>query len=806
MSPFHDLRLFHKLVLYGLASVVATGVLLSAAFYRSTREMVLAELELRGRMLGQEMVRDAKPGIETRNIFHTLEPVVGSAVLHPDIAYAQVLDVRGEVLAQAGAVPSSARPGRPSQPQGGVLKMSLPVSSAAELLDADDSGAGVSVRRVIGSVRLGVSTEPFRRRMRNALLLALSLLVALTLAGAAGAWAIGRRLSRPIRDLAEAAARIGAGEHGAEVAAASQDELGDLARTFNQMSRDLARATAETERSGTELAEALRFQAALNDMLRFSLAAGPLPQKLEHLLGLILTTPGFEVESKGCVFLRRGSVLEMTAQVGMPEAVRTACGRLTLGRCLCGRVGKTGEEVLSTHVNELHEVSYPGLAPHGHVCLPLRAESRIVGVLNLYLKAGRTLEQRQLEFARAAAGIIAGVVLLSESTESLLQLQKMEAVGLLAGGIAHDFNNVLATIVGYNYFMLEGLDPASPLRAYGLEVRRASELAASLTRQLLAVSRKQVVQPRVIDVNMVLTGLGRMLRRLLGANVDLVLEMQPSLWPVKMDCGQLEQVLLNLLVNARDAMPDGGKLVMATRQLTVGAGNAPDPHAPKQPGRYVQLEVRDTGVGMDEGTLSRVFEPFFTTKEPGRGTGLGLTTVMSIVAQYQGHIAVESRPGRGTCFRIYLPAAEGGVSALLPGAVPAEVKGGSETILVAEDNKALLGIIKKALRQKGYRVLAAESSADAVAQCSRLRTGVDLLLADLVLPGINGLDLAKRLGESYPRLKVIYMSGYAGSIGAKVEQLLYAVLLEKPFSPEQLLAAVRSTLDAVPAEAARSPS
>jgi CheY-like chemotaxis protein len=317
---------------------------------------------------------------------------------------------------------------------------------------------------------------------------------------------------------------------------------------------------------------------------------------------------------------------------------------------------------------------------------------------------------------------------------------------------------------------------------------------------LLALGRHQLVQPRVMDPNSVIMSLAKMLRRLVGEDIDVEMNAHPALWPVQMDGGQLEQVVLNLVVNARDAMPKGGKLTLTTRNLTARKDRSPDPAVSLSPGQYVCLEISDTGMGMDETTRARIFEPFFTTKEPGRGTGLGLATVMGIVKQYRGQISVQSAPGQGSTFRIYIPRAEGGVEALLPGDIPKSSKGGHETILVVEDNDALRAIVKKALREKGYRIFSSRNSEDALAMCGRLKECIDLLLTDVVLPDVEGPELAKRLLESRPALRVIFMSGYPGGALGQLFLSRDTVHIEKPFSPEQLLATVRRTLDAAQVE------
>jgi signal transduction histidine kinase/ActR/RegA family two-component response regulator len=388
-----------------------------------------------------------------------------------------------------------------------------------------------------------------------------------------------------------------------------------------------------------------------------------------------------------------------------------------------------------------------------------------------------------------------------QAEAQLLQAQKFEVVGLLAGGLAHDFNNVLTTIVGYNYFLLEGLEPGSPLRSLSLEIRKAADLAASLTRHVLAVTRKQIVQPRVMEPNSVILEMAKMFRRLLDANVKLDIHAQPFLWPVKMDCGQLEQVLINLVVNARDAMPHGGRLTIATSNQTVREGGGPEAGLALAPGQYVCLEVRDTGQGMDESTRARLFEPFFTTKAAGCGTGLGLSTVKNIVRDYHGGIAVESAPGRGSAFRVYLPCAEGGAEALLPGEVRKTGVEGHEAILVVEDNAALRSLIKRMLREKGYRVFTAATGKEARLLCRQLREHLDLLLCDLILPDCHGTEVAKELRDARSGIKVAYMSGYPGGVLSSTLSFAEGVFIEKPFSPETLLDCLRRLLDSKKAEA-----
>jgi PAS domain S-box-containing protein len=378
--------------------------------------------------------------------------------------------------------------------------------------------------------------------------------------------------------------------------------------------------------------------------------------------------------------------------------------------------------------------------------------------------------------------------------EQLRQSQKMEAVGRLAGGIAHDFNNLLAVIIGYSELLSDSLPPEDALQKKVQEIRKSSQRAASLTRQLLAFSRKQVLEPRVLDLNALLADLSRLLRRVIGEDIELVARLGPGLGKVKADPSQLEQVIMNLVVNARDAMPKGGKLTLETANAEF-EGNDPRSHPGLAPGRYVMLAVSDTGVGMDAPTQARLFEPFFTTKEVGKGTGLGLATVYGIVQQSGGSIHVSSELRRGSSFKIYLPC----VSAAAAASAPAEQNlpaGGTETILLVEDAEGVRELARESLERRGYAVLQAGSPAEALEAVRRHPSPIHLLLTDVVLPGRSGRELASRLVSLHPEMKVLYMSGYTDDAVVRHGVLEESVaFLQKPFSLVALARKVREVLD-----------
>src|SRR5881398_2478792 len=380
--------------------------------------------------------------------------------------------------------------------------------------------------------------------------------------------------------------------------------------------------------------------------------------------------------------------------------------------------------------------------------------------------------------------------------QQLRQAQKMEAVGRLAGGVAHDFNNILTAITGHAELLLEDLGLHDPRRADVDEIRRSAERAAGLTRQLLAFSRQQVLQPKVVDVNALVLDMDKLLRRLIGEDVELATVLDPTLGRVTADPGQLEQVIVNLAVNARDAMPQGGKLTLETRNIDLDSSYTLE-HSLVKPGPYVQLTVSDSGIGMDEETQAHAFEPFFTTKPRGQGTGLGLAMVYGTVKQSGGFIWVYSEPGRGATFKIYLPRVD---TPTEPATLPAptvQPARGSETVLLAEDEPAVRAIAQQALERQGYTVLAAPSGADALALAAQHGATIHLLLTDVVMPGMSGRDLADRLTAQRPGIRVLYISGYTDNAivrhGMLEPGLAY---LQKPFRPHALVRKVREVLDA----------
>lgn len=417
------------------------------------------------------------------------------------------------------------------------------------------------------------------------------------------------------------------------------------------------------------------------------------------------------------------------------------------------------------------------------------------------MKDGQTIDVEVATHAISYGGrpsvlsVLQDVTKRTQLEEHLRQAAKMEAVGMLAGGIAHDFNNLLTIINGYSELLLNSLPPSDPNHGAVEQIMKAGERAAALTRQLLAFSRRQVMQPRAINLNQLLGGLESMLRRLIGEDIDFRFVPARDLGHINADPGQMEQVVMNLVVNARDAMPRGGILTLETNNVELDQRYI-STHVTMTPGQYIALVVSDNGAGMDAATRARIFQPFFTTKGQGKGTGLGLTTVFSIVKQNGGGVEVYSEPGKGTCVKVYLPRID--QPAVVETAAPAAKSAhGSETILLVEDEDLVRNLVRETLRREGYRVLDAPNAPEARRICGTHRGKIHLLITDVVMPKEGGRDLAESLAPKRPEMKVLFMSGYTDLAVVNSGMLdSESAFIQKPFTPADLSRAVREILEA----------
>jgi two-component system, cell cycle sensor histidine kinase and response regulator CckA len=536
---------------------------------------------------------------------------------------------------------------------------------------------------------------------------------------------------------------------------------------------------------------------------------GPIPwPELTRDLGFVAIALALTWMTAGWRESRR-VLSSMLSSIGEAVAVTDSQGRVTFMNAVAETLtGWNEKDARGKHIGQvlsLKDSQTKELVENPLVCA-LREHTLSTGdkPLTLTSKSGAESSiEHTAAPVRDSSGEIRGGVLVFRDISKRLQLEeqathaeKMDAVGRLAGGVAGDFNNVLTVITGYADLLRSEATDASPVRRFSDEIIYAAERATALTRHLLAFSRGATAQPKVIDLNQVIAPMEPMLRRLLGQNIELIVLASPGLGRVKADPAQLEQSIVNLATNARDAMPDGGKLVIEISNADLDEAGAKKVGV--RPGSYVMVAVSDTGIGMDQATRSRLFEPFFTTKEPGKGSGLGLATVYGAVRQMDGQVSVYSQPGCGTIFEIYLPrvteAASPSVRKLSPK--------GSETILLVDDEDGVRKLVNAVLRSNGYEVIEANNGAAALAAYEKNGHKIDMVLTDVVMPQLNGFELGRQLKDQSPGLKILYMSGYRdNAFGASGGQGSKA-FLHKPFTPDVLLSKVREILDAEATSAA----
>ena len=580
---------------------------------------------------------------------------------------------------------------------------------------------------LVGWLRMHYSYPRFTERLPQYGIAVLVVLLALGTAAFLLQTTLRRSVSRPLLELADTARQLSmSSDLAIRVKQRSGDEIGSLTAAFNSMLDSLQERDQALRHRATELRESeARLRLALNAATMQLWLLRPDDAEVAAFLR------GVHPEDQAAV---KGAIERATAD-GAPFDVEF----------------RTGE----------------GAGPERQ--LALRGQGQAGG-------DGRPVH---------LIGVVLDVTERRGLERQLIQAQKMEAIGNLAGGIAHDFNNLLTGMIGHLKFAQRALPPGTQVRADVDEVERAARRAAELTSQLLSYARRQMIMPTIVNLNDAVLALEPMLRRLLAENITIDIDLAPDLWPTRVDAGQLEQVLVNLAVNARDAMPDGGTLRIATRNVREDSGDAGD---------FAEVLMEDSGVGMSADVLSRIFDPFFTTKPVGQGTGLGLAMCYGIVKQADGHIAVNSELGIGTTFRVRLPrAAEVGARSSAHASDGADTPGGSETILLAEDDAGLRELAARTLREAGYRVLEASDGFDAQALAVEHGDGVDMLLTDVVMPKRSGRELAAELRRARPSLPVLFMSGYTDAVPQGVGS---DPLLSKPFTPEELRLATRRLLDA----------
>ena len=565
----------------------------------------------------------------------------------------------------------------------------------------------------------------------------------------------------------------------------------------------IVRDITERKKADADIREAYEMQGMLNAMLQRSLTSLPLEKKLAGHLAALLSIPWLKVQPKGAIFLATGQMLTLTVQQGLAPELLVSCAQVPFGKCLCGRAAESGKVVAATQVGPEHETVYEGMLPHGHYCAPIIAAGATLGVLDLFLKEGTVLTAKQTVFVQAVTDNLAADILRARVESQVIQAQKLEAVGLLAGGVAHDFNNLLTAITCYGGFLMKELAADDPKRGDVKEILTAADRAAALTAQLLTFSRKQILSLEIVDLNASVGGMVKMLTLLIGEDIRLETRLAARTCQVSVDPGQMDQVIVNLVVNARDAMPKGGTLVLETAIITSGEGFF-SKHAELPRGPQVCLSISDTGHGMTNEVKEHIFEPFFTTKNKGKGTGLGLSTVFGIVKQSGGDIEVESEPGRGATFRIYLPQAEADISDKDKDKGQGGVLKGTETVLFVEDDDTLRRLSERLLRETGYTVISAAGGKEALVAAERHGRPVDLLLTDVMMPGMSGRELALELARRKLAHRTLYMSGYTDDAIVRHGVLEPGIaFIHKPFTIEALSARLREVLDG-PADQAKA--
>jgi signal transduction histidine kinase len=744
------------------AAIVAASAVALGHQWRTGRGRLLDHLETMATVVGANCTAALAFGDTA-----AAREALASAAAVPGVKEAVAYLPDGRVFASAAA--AGASPAVDLSPSPGPGR-SLDRKSAEVIVPVRLDG------RTLGLVRLAASTAEVDRETAIAAAVAVAaLLLSLLATWFLLARLIGRVI-RPIRDLSALTEQVAAGrEYGLRAAVAGDDELATLATGFNQMLTTIQQRDAELEAHRSSLASEVEARtadlAATNARLHAEL-------EVRHRVEGALTQAArrwyatFDAIREGVCVLDAG---QRVAQVN--QTMRELLG--------------SAEVIEGQPVAEMLAPLLLGVDIAG----PRALEERLL------CQAGeRWFELRRDRIGEPSAAdgwvlLVADVTGQQNLQEQLTQAQKMEAVGQLAGGVAHDFNNLLTVILTYAGSLRRDL-PQGDLRSCAEEILGAGQRATALTRQLLAFSRKQVLRPEALEVREVAGRLTKMIGRLIGEHIELAVHLAGSSGYAYMDPSQLEQILVNLAVNARDAMPEGGRLTIETRDVEVTAEDRLG-RGRLAPGPYVRLRVSDTGVGMDSATQSRIFEPFFTTKAKGKGTGLGLAMVYGAVQQSGGAIDVASAPGAGTVFTIHLPrvlAPDVPLGEDAPAPAPGTARGNEESILVVEDDPQVRSTLRHLLSAEGYRVVEASNGSEALAAFDAQREAIDLVLTDLVMPGVGGVALGRSIAEA-SRVPILYMSGYSEEIASGRERIPAEVFVQKPFDPPGLLQQVRAAID-----------
>lgn len=799
-SPFL-FNLQVKVALTAIAGVLVMAMVLVANYNRQMARDAEESLRKRAAAITISLVNECEYGLLAGHK-KLLHEAASKALRHDDVVSVVVFDEEGRLMASAGQVHVAVK----SQQGPHLVRQHLNASSAlaepplkqnyfalfyapvllqtvdsALDLESDESGANAFRQPIqrLGLIELTVSRAPMELAAHQARMVAGWITLVSALSVSLLCLFLAQRIIRPLRALADGTKALADGNLAARIRVSSSDEVGEVAQAFNEMANSLQRSHQEVLKYQHDLERRVDVRTAAlqesNQQLRDAEAKHR--TLVEQLPGITYIT---EIGADGrCSYVSP----QVQTMLGFSPAEWMADPGL--------RAKQTHPDDRETVRAEKSRLEKEGGTYSG--------DCRITSC------AGKSVWFRDLAVVicdetgrpRHWQGVLLDITEAKQAEDKFLQAQKVEAIGQLAGGVAHDFNNILTAITGYSELTQRHLASDDPIRHNIEEIRKAADRAAGLTRQLLAFSRKQTLQPKVIALNAVLVDMDKMLRRLIGEHIDLVALPGLDLGRVKVDPAQIEQILINLAVNARDAMPYGGSLTIETKNATLDAAYART-HADVAPGRYVMLAVSDTGVGMTDEVKTHLFEPFYTTKGIGKGTGLGLATCYGIVKQSSGHIAVYSEPGRGTTFKIYLPLVDAEADALQDATSDTLVLGGQETVLLVEDEQAVREMATLVLGELGYYVLAAANGVEALeVLAQRDGTGCDLLVTDVVMPRMGGRELAAELAAKHPGVKVLFTSGYTDDAIVHHGVLEPGIaFLQKPYTTAALAGKIRSILDA----------
>ena len=756
---FRSIRL--KLTVFVILLLIFTTFAFSIVTVKILNKTILNEIMKRAETSGKSAAAVAAYSLVSGDSLGMDHIVFKGKSSNDDVEYMAIVDKKMRILAHSDI-----------KKRGEVLK-------EAEGRTLKNNGDGTVVREIpfskdkifeiytpilfkgklLGGVLVGVNksvllnAQSFARK-RIFWVCAPILLVALI-----GVIGISILITRSIQELASGVEELEQGRWGRSLRVYSRDELGKLTESFNKMSRTIMEQQEEVSKYTRQLQ-------TLSENAPFGMLMIDKDGTYKYINPKFTELFGYDLNDipNGKTWFRK------------------ACPDPTYRH-----------HVISTWIDDLEGFKSGGRKPRTFNVRCKDGTEKIINFIPVQLETGESLvaceditELKRSEDERAVL------------QEQLRQSQKVEAIGRLAGGIAHDFNNLLTVIKGYSQLSRIGLKEGDTLKGNINEIQSAADRAAGLTRQLLAFSRRQVMEMKVLDLNTLLRDLEKMLRRIIGEDIEMVIQLAEDLGRVRADVGQIEQVIMNLAVNAKDAMPSGGKLTIETADVELDESYARS-HVDVKPSHYVMFSVSDTGVGMTSGVRERIFEPFFTTKEKGKGTGLGLSTAYGIVKQSNGHIWVYSVQGKGTTFKIYLPRVNEPLGEIRKEVLKEELPRGNETILIVEDEEEVRRLAGKILEKQGYRILETFNGNDALLACERREGPIHLVLVDVVMPGMSGSELARLLKPLYPEIKILYMSGYTDNAIVRHGVLEKGInYIQKPFTMEGLARKVREVLDKGP--------